>query len=301
MDSGVKARATSIARVAAFVLLNACAGSTAPPTGRLIYLIANGTEDGKDLYSSVVQVIVPSRGGCSGVLAGPNLVLTAAHCLCIPPQGELRPNATYAVSHSNRENVVDLKCSKTVEVIAELYGQATAGARPFTGAIRVQVHEGYAFQTNGAADIIGSQMDLAAVYLGEKFEGVRVDGSILDREVRTGDLLVAVGYGPTETAPPGTRYFGMARVLETALPSGQDKLLAFGRAGVPFRDAYALRGDSGGPCFHEDDTGRRWFVGIMSHSREQADDPITFFTSAFRHREWIDRQKLLSEQYARTR
>ena len=167
MDSGVKARATPIARIAAFVLLNACAGSTAPPTGRLTYLIANGTEDGKDLYSSVVQVIVPSRGGCSGVLAGPNLVLTAAHCLCIPPQGELRPNTTYAVSHSNRENMVDLKCSKTVEVIAELYGQATAGARPFTGAIRVQVHEGYAFQTNGAADIIGSQMDLAAVYLGK--------------------------------------------------------------------------------------------------------------------------------------
>lgn len=286
----------------AWVFLNGCASNPQPSPFRLEYLIAGGEQDVDNDYSSVVQVLVPDKGACSGVLAGPNLVLTAAHCLCLPPPDELEANKIYSVTGVKRENELGLKCSQTVQIKATLYTSEEPQDIFFDGRVRIQVHDSYMFQTDQDSDVVRSEMDLAAVYLGSPLAGVKSDGRIPDREIHAAEFLVAVGFGHTgKRKMGGVRYFGTAKVLDLEISTSADKVFAFGRAGVPFRSVYALKGDSGGPCFREEPNGPRWLIGILSHSAELDGVPVTFFTSTFHHREWIKRQKALSEQYANSR
>lgn len=283
----------------ALVFLGGCAGRPPPGPFHLQYLIAGGDQDVENNYSSVVQVTVPDKGSCSGVLASPNLVLTAAHCLCLPGPDKIEANKIYSAAGGRRENEVGLNCSRTAQIQATLYTPGGPQDIPFRGPIRIQVHERYRFQTDDKAGVVRSEMDLAAIYLGGPLEGVKLDGHIPEREVQAAEFLVAVGFGPpSKNKKGGTRYFGSAKVLDLDVQTGADKVFAFGRAGVPFRNVYALQGDSGGPCFREDPDGPRWLIGILSHSVGEDEDLITFFTSTFHHREWINRQKALSAQYA---
>jgi hypothetical protein len=300
MRSSIKAPSTLLSALLLLTLLSGCASPSRPGTIRLHYLIAEGELDVEDKYSSVVQVIIPNKGSCSGVAVSQHLVLTAAHCLCLPPPEMLRSNTTYSAARSTAQNTVVLKCSETVQIIATLYASTPEKpkALPYEGPVRIQVHEAYTFQTDDDGEVVRSEMDLAAIHLGGVLEGVKVDGHIPAREVQATEFLVAVGYGPTGKKMGGSRYFGSAKILKLETSSSKDRVFAFGSAGVPFREVYALKGDSGGPCFRERPDGSRWLIGILSHGAELDGAPITFFTSTFHHREWISRQEFLSHQYA---
>jgi secreted trypsin-like serine protease len=52
------------------------------------FTISGGREDLENRYRTTV-IVGSERGLCSGVLIAPRLVLTAAHCLCLPPTREV--------------------------------------------------------------------------------------------------------------------------------------------------------------------------------------------------------------------
>jgi hypothetical protein len=294
-------------------VLGGCAGSPPKSEGRVNYLIAGGEPDLTDQYSSVVQVVVPTKGTCSGVLVNPQLVLAAAHCFCLPAQGTLAANRTYAFTRTSTGNQVPLMCSQNARIVATLYappdgspsgkedvkrGYAARLAEPrnivYDGPVRTVIHEGYAFHTDEDADITSSEMDLAAIHLSSSFQGVGFEDKLPDHEARPGEFFVAVGYGPTENQGRGWRHFGSAKIMDLALSGVADKVFAFGRPEVPLREVKALSGDSGGPCFREDTAGNRWLSGIISYSKIIDGELITIFTSTFHHRTWINQQKNLS-------
>jgi hypothetical protein len=302
---------------ALLLFLSGCAGSLPRSEARLNYLIAGGEPDLSDRYSSVVRIIVPERGSCSGVLVNAQLVLTAAHCLCMPAPGTLDADKVYSFTRAKAGDEVLLACSKAVSIVASLYAASEAASRRedgpkddytarlveprelvYDGPVRIVVHEGYKFRTNDDADIVDSRMDLAAIHLAGTFPGVRLDALLPDREVQPGESIVAVGYGPTEDQNAGKRHFGRTKATKPALSANTDEMFAFARPEVPLREVEALSGDSGGPCFREDPEGHRWLIGIISHSRVVDGRSVASFTSTFHHREWINRQKSLSAQTA---
>lgn len=288
--------------LAGLLLFGACAGPAATVTSPLHYLIANGEEDVDNTYLSVVRVRVPGRGNCSGVLAGPHLVLTAAHCFCSPAPGTLEANRFYSVSRQSRETWVGLNCSQTAEISTTLYHSGGSSSLLFEGPVRVQIHEGYNFQTNDVPEVIRSEVDLAAVYLGSSFSDLKPGGNMPEREVSAAEFVVAAGYGPKAPQElPAGRLFGTAKVLDLDLQSGRDRVFAFGKREVPLRNVYALKGDSGGPCFRESPDKRRWLIGIISTGTDLKGSPITLFTSTFHHRAWIQLQRELSDEFAGTR
>jgi hypothetical protein len=282
--------------------LGGCADTLVSKPPPMHYLIANGEEDVEDAYLSVVQVRIPGRGFCSGVVAGPHLVLTAAHCFCFPGTRALETRKVYSLAQQRKENEAGLECIQTTQISTAIHREESPSTLEFQGAVLVRPHEGYTFRTNELAEVIQSEADLAAVYLDAEFTGIKPDSRILDREVQPAEFIVAAGYGPTAPNEKSTgRHVGTSRVLDLDLRSGSDRVFAFGRRQVPLRHVYGLSGDSGGPCFREDSGRRRWIVGIMSHSIELKGEPITLFTSTFHHREWIQLQRELSDEFARNR
>jgi len=143
-------------------------------------------------------------------------------------------------------------------------------------------------------------MDLAAIHLLDgEIQGVGFETLFPAREIKTGEFLVAAGYGFTENGVLGVRHFGINKVMGVYQESSD--VLAFQGRQVPLRAAHTLLGDSGGPCFLEDTLGRRWLVGIISYGRHK-DTPsqMSAFTSIFRHLDWVRKQLANSEWKPKT-
>lgn len=299
----------------AVALLSLHAGCAASPEektspGGLNYLIMNGVPDYKNRYSSAVQVMAGSRGACSGVLASPHLVFTAAHCLCFP--SEVVPSHAYRYKGKGgapSRNEVKLTCAETAEVVATLYaheddaqgGDTVSFTLPSTQSRQgtVRIHEGYDFFTDDAGNVAASSMDLAAIHLDKPLEGLRVDGKLAQREVQLEEVLTVVGYGVAPRGRGGIRHFGMNKVMDIATSVGGDGLFSFRGAGEKSQGAHAWRGDSGGPCFREDGAGNRWLAGIISTGQITRGGTVTHFTSVFHHRAWIKAQMDLSREKGR--
>jgi hypothetical protein len=112
------------------------------------------------------------------------------------------------------------------------------------------------------------------------------DSRVRETEVLLNDELVAVGYGAIASEPTkgGVRRFGANVVAELRLSSDRK-----GRE-IRFRfpGAHTHRGDSGGPCFLEEN-GVRWLVGINGGYVSQG-TMESWFTSTSSYRDWIEKQ-----------
>jgi hypothetical protein len=247
-------------------------------------------EDTGNRYLSTVAVSSPeSPYTCSGILAHPSLVLTAAHCACTARDGRKQMGST--------------SCSKRASVKVYTYEEAQAGhtLRPEIREGRFVPHEKFKAIVNAQNAVLESTSDLAVIFLEEPIRNVPLGFELADRDPRIRDLLTVVGYGlsgPGTGGSAGRRLFGRNEVTGIALSNISDKddgdvVFLFEKAG-----SQAAPGDSGGPCFLEAGSNR-WLIGIVSQTR--GDGLGSRFTSIYPHLPWLKAQIKRAAEQMKTR
>lgn len=239
------------------------------------FSISRGQVDLENRYRSTVMV-QSERGGCSGVVVAPRLVLTAAHCLCAP----LVPDPAV-------QTIGTLDCAQSALVTSYSYRRRKGEHEHWDDSDRhtydgaALVHSGFKaeFKNGGLVSVTA---DLAVVRLKEPLKSIPVDFKLPRGEVSLNESLVVVGYGDTayRRADAGLRHFGRNVVTDIHLSVDGNGAFVFRAEG-----AHALAGDSGGPCFREGKDGR-WLVGI--NSGHAGGGTRSWYTSTFHYRAWID-------------
>jgi Trypsin len=238
--------------------------------------VSRSSADVANRYPAVV-LLTSERGACSGTLATPTVVLTAAHCVCLP-----------LVQETLRGVVDSSHCAKSVTVATHTY--TVSAASPRQVAPNERLYEGVASAYPGFRAVVGKdgvssyEGDIAVVRLAAPVQGVKIDFKLPSAEVSIDEPLSMVGYGASSHggADGGVRRFGTNVVTNIQLVAGGNGAFAFFAEG-----AHTHAGDSGGPCFREDRAGR-WLAGInMGYAKAGA---ISLFTSAFHYRKWISEQ-----------
>jgi hypothetical protein len=240
-----------------------------------------GEMDVKNRYASTVMLSLKDPRAlpdCSGILLTPQLVLTAASCVCA--LGSETPG------RGREETRADVSsCAERVFVTTVVYGEVgdpklkelTTQMQFHTSEGVVRPHPELELVLDGRGFIVDGRADLAVVLLDEPMKWG--DGEVLlpHKEAQVGESLVMAGYGHDKAVGGfyGARYFRKNRVTGVSPSLG-------GRLLYEQQGAYAYNGFDGGPCFREEGE-RRWLVGVAS---ARADQALTC-TSTTVYRDWI--------------
>ena len=289
---------------------------------RRVPLIHPGPLDVDNRYQSTVQVIPPETveagaGFCSGTFIDPQLVVTAAHCVCA--RRKARPeDITRKVaaardagtgSYITRASAIQGKaiefittekeCATQAAVKVVIYkppfkeGELDADTRQRYGMVKAYPDLELLYDQQ---NLVWSNADLAVIFLPAPLKDLElVPYRLADAEARRDDRVIisGFGYGKLKNVEPSfqERRFGENRVLSVRrLETGSVEFVAgeqMSADGKPAAHAYG--GDSGGGCFKADDD--TVLVGIIGASAENAQHQrFSVFTSVYSHRQWLEQQ-----------
>jgi hypothetical protein len=254
-------------------------GSGCASTSASYFAVARGEDDYANRYRSTVLVRTPV-GSCSGVLIAPRLVLSSAHCFCLPRDFASRTGTrVYTTQNAS--------CEQRARVWAFRYQQENGDwvEVPESYEGTVVAHEGFRSEVQDGK-VKSHWADLAVIRLEKAVADINPDGNMPEVEVKPDESLIVVGLGPSadQGTDSGVRRFGRNLVTEV-ITTREVKEFRFTTGGV-----HVLAGDSGGPCFRETAEGR-WLVGISGGFTKARGGHGSWFTSTYYYREWIERQK----------
>jgi hypothetical protein len=233
------------------------------PINRRMYFQA-GRPDFANRYTTTVMVTTkdPLEGAeCSGLLVSPGVVLTAASCVCGKQNGPACAEHAYA----------------STVIYGEVIREDLADFRVRTYRGVVSPHPEFRLLRDDDGAVVSSWADLALIILEEPVERELAELQLREEESRVGEHLhmAGYGYGTQWGQLYGMRFVRRDKVTRTAAPGG-------GRAVYEQQGAFLYNGFHGGPCFHEDESGRR-LAGIVSVGTERE----LAFTSIHPYQGWL--------------
>jgi hypothetical protein len=246
------------------------------PTTNFEVVVSKGEQAANSEYPTALRIDSANAPGfaapegkagtCSGVLIAKNLVLTAAHCMCMQPISSSSSKVLDRADCATRAKVSQY--TRKVEHMSDGGMRIVNEFRPTWGTAYLPAE--FKVDLNDKGQITTVLADVAVVRL-DKEINIKLDHEPADREFRDNDVITLVGFGSISVGgqkEADSPHFGRNRVMGTkrvdyvprASPDKQDRLGQF------YRDyeANTESGDSGGPCFREEGS-RRFLMGIMLH------------------------------------
>jgi hypothetical protein len=276
------------------------------PTAGIELMVSGGRQARKGEYPTTMRIesanapglSAPqgSAGTCSGVLIEKNLVLTAAHCMCLQK-----------ISSSSNKALNRADCATRAKVmrhVRKVEHTKDGGMRiintfiPFWGSAFLP--DEFRVELDNRGHIASILADVAVIRLDDELD-IKIDHEPADRGFKDEDVISLAGFGSTSVGgsqEADSLHFGRnmvtgTRVIDYVPKASSDKQDHLGQFHRDY-ETNVESGDSGGPCFREEGA-RRFLMGIMLH-KEQALGVKTSCLDLFHARPLIESLKKASEE-----